>query len=56
LFRNSVPGSSKPLLNLAGVRLERVASIRAAIANGSYGISSADLAQKLIDQMMGHFR
>ena len=39
------PQESSP--HLSGVRLERVSSIRAAIANGCYNVSSADLAQKL---------
>lgn len=36
----------------SGVRMERVSSIRAAIANGCYNVSSADLAQKLMDYML----
>jgi anti-sigma28 factor (negative regulator of flagellin synthesis) len=36
----------------SGVRMERVNSIRAATANGCYTISSADLAQKLMDYML----
>jgi hypothetical protein len=43
------PQESSP--HLSGVRLERVSSIRAAIANGCYNVSSADLAQKLMDFM-----
>lgn len=37
-------------------RRERVERIRLAIANGSYHVSSADLAQKLIDRMIRHHR
>jgi Anti-sigma-28 factor, FlgM len=36
------------------VRMERVAAIRAAIAQGSYHVSAADLAQKLMDHMLAH--
>jgi flagellar biosynthesis anti-sigma factor FlgM len=45
------PQESSP--NLSDVRMERVTSIRAAIANGCYNVSSADLAQKLMDYMLG---
>jgi hypothetical protein len=45
------PQESSP--HLSGVRMERVSSIRAAIANGCYNVSSADLAQKLMDYMLG---
>ena len=38
--------------HLSGVRMEKVSSIRAAIANGCYNVSSADLAQKLMDYML----
>jgi hypothetical protein len=38
------------------VRMERIAAIRAAIAQGSYHVSAADLAQKLIDHMLAHQR
>lgn len=37
-------------------RRKRVERIRLAIANGSYHVSSADLAQKLIDRMIRHHR
>jgi hypothetical protein len=40
----------------ADVRMERVARIRAEIANGCYHVSSEDLAQKLIGVMLGGFR
>ena len=39
--------------SFSDVRMERVSSIRAAIANGCYNISSADLAEKLMDYMLG---
>jgi flagellar biosynthesis anti-sigma factor FlgM len=42
----------KSSLHLSGVRMDRVSSIRAAIANGCYHVSSADLAQKLMDYML----
>jgi hypothetical protein len=37
-------------------RRDRVERIRLAIANGSYHVSAADLAQKLIDRMIRHHR
>ena len=37
-------------------RRERVERIRLAVANGSYHVSSTDLAQKLIDRMIRHHR
>jgi anti-sigma28 factor (negative regulator of flagellin synthesis) len=43
-------------MSLSGARLEKVATIRAAIANGTYHVSSADLAQKLIHTMFGDFQ
>jgi anti-sigma28 factor (negative regulator of flagellin synthesis) len=36
------------------IRMERVASLRAAIAQGDYHVSAADLAQKLMDHMLAH--
>lgn len=45
------PQESSPALS--DIRMERVSSIRAAIANGCYNVSSADLAQKLVDYMLG---
>lgn len=43
------PKEPSPDRSLA--RRERVEHIRLAIANGSYHVSSADLAQKLIDRI-----
>jgi flagellar biosynthesis anti-sigma factor FlgM len=43
-------------LDLSEVRMERVARIRAAIASNTYRVSSADLAQKLLQTMMGDFQ
>jgi anti-sigma28 factor (negative regulator of flagellin synthesis) len=37
-----------------GVRMERIAAVRAAIAQGTYYVSAADLAQKLMDRMLSH--
>ena len=36
---------------LPDVRMDKVASVQAALANDSYQVSSSDLAAKLIDQM-----
>ncbi|MBB6147245.1 negative regulator of flagellin synthesis FlgM [Silvibacterium bohemicum] len=35
------------------VRMDKVASVQAALASGSYQVSSAQVAGKLIDQMLG---
>jgi anti-sigma28 factor (negative regulator of flagellin synthesis) len=43
-------------MDLSDVRMERVARVRTAIANGCYDVSSADLAQKLISNLLGDFR
>jgi anti-sigma28 factor (negative regulator of flagellin synthesis) len=37
-----------------GVRMERIVTIRAAIAQGSYHVSAADLALKLMGHMLAH--
>jgi flagellar biosynthesis anti-sigma factor FlgM len=39
---------------ISDVRMEKVVRIRAAIASGSYRVSSADLAQKMIVHMLGN--
>ena len=39
-------------MGLSDVRMERVVRVRAAIANGHYHVSSEDLAQKLISNML----
>lgn len=41
-------------ITLSDVRIERIASIRTAIANGSYYVSSANLAQKLMSRIQGN--
>ena len=38
-------------LALPEVRTEKIASIQSALANGSYQVSSSDLAAKMIDHM-----
>ena len=38
------------------LRLEKIANIKAAIADGSYSVSAADLADKLIRVMRGNYR
>jgi anti-sigma28 factor (negative regulator of flagellin synthesis) len=53
---NSMTKSLERAMDLSDVRMEMVARVRAAIANGCYNVSSADLAQKLISNMLGDFR
>jgi anti-sigma28 factor (negative regulator of flagellin synthesis) len=38
---------------LSAARMDKVATIRMAILNGCYHVSSADLAQKLMSNMLG---
>jgi Anti-sigma-28 factor, FlgM len=52
-FQKSSPHPSDGRMD---VRKERIAAIRAAIAQGSYHVPAADLAQKLIDHMLAHQR
>lgn len=54
--RRSRTKSLECVTTLFGIRMERVARIRAAIANGSYTVSSADVAQKLMSNMQGNCR
>jgi flagellar biosynthesis anti-sigma factor FlgM len=53
LLQRSTSNASKHAMDLSDVRMERVARIRAAIANGHYHVSSEDLAEKLIGVMLG---
>ena len=50
-FRKASPDSSYAQM---GVRMERIVTIRAAIAQGSYHVSAADLALKLMGHMLAH--
>jgi anti-sigma28 factor (negative regulator of flagellin synthesis) len=54
-FRNSMTNSLERTMDLPEVRMERIIKIRTAIANGCYNVSSAELAQKLIGNMLGNF-
>lgn len=56
LQRSTTPGPYDLSPDPSRARRERVECIRVAIANGSYHVSSADLAQKLIDRMTRHHR
>jgi len=40
--------------SLSDVRAEKVQSVQAAIANGSYSVSSSDVARSLMDHMLGN--
>ncbi|HEY1209232.1 MAG TPA: flagellar biosynthesis anti-sigma factor FlgM [Terracidiphilus sp.] len=37
----------------SGVRMDKVASIQAALAAGTYNVSAADVATKVVDSMLG---
>ena len=39
--------------SLPDVRAEKVEAVKAAIADGSYNVSSADVAQSIVDHMLG---
>lgn len=39
--------------SLPDVRSEKVEAIKAAIADGTYNVSSADVAQSIVNQMLG---
>jgi len=56
LFQNRTTQSFEATMDLSDARMEKVIRIRKAIANGSYNVSSANLAQKLIDTMLRDFR
>jgi negative regulator of flagellin synthesis FlgM len=40
-------------MNTSDVRADKVATLQAAIASGTYNVSSQDVAQKLISSMLG---
>jgi flagellar biosynthesis anti-sigma factor FlgM len=50
-IRRRAAGAEEPSSD-SNVRMEQIARIRAAIAEGRYHVSAADLAQKLIDHMV----
>jgi flagellar biosynthesis anti-sigma factor FlgM len=50
---SSTGGAMLQAMSASDVRTDKVASLQAAIANGSYNVSSQDVAQKLVDSMLG---
>ncbi len=52
-IRRSAAGVQEPSAD-SPLRMEEIARIRTAIAEGHYHVSSADLAQKLIDHMLAN--
>ena len=56
LLQRSRTNFPERAMDLSDVRMERVVRIRTAIANGQYHVSSEDLAQKLISNMLGAHR
>ena len=47
------PTSTTPTPPPTPTRMERLADLKAAIAQGRYHVSAADLAQKLMDHLLG---
>ncbi len=55
-IRRRAGGADEPLFAGLDARMEHIARIRIAIAEGRYHVSAADLAQKLIDHMVANRR
>jgi flagellar biosynthesis anti-sigma factor FlgM len=53
-IRKRAAGAEEPSSADSHARMERIAFIRTAIAEGRYHVSAADLAQKLIDHMIAN--
>ena len=53
-IRRRAAGVEEPFSAASPARMEHLARIRAAIAEGRYHVSAADLAQKLIDHMVAN--
>ena len=49
----SVAASLASQASLPDVRQEKVAGVQAALASGTYSVSSQDVAQSLMDHMLG---
>ena len=49
---SSTGGAMLQAMGTSDVRTDKVASLQAAIANGNYNVSSADVADKLIGSML----
>jgi anti-sigma28 factor (negative regulator of flagellin synthesis) len=53
-IRRRAAGADEPFSADSHHRMEHIARIRTAIAEGRYHVSAPDLAQKLIDQMIAN--
>ena len=53
MSQNGMTQSREYATSLSNARMDKVATLRMAILNGSYHVSSADLAQKLMSNMLG---
>ncbi len=49
---SSVGGLIAAALTTPDVRLDKVAQLQTAIANGSYSVSSSDVASKIVDSLL----
>jgi len=50
---STMAGALSQALGTSDVRMDKVAQLQAVIANGSYNVSSSDIADKLLQSMMG---
>lgn len=50
---STTAGALAQITGQSDVRTEKVAQLQAAIASGTYNVSSSDVADKLIDSMLG---
>ena len=53
-IRRHAAGAEQPSSGASLARMEHIARIRTAIAEGRYHVSAADLAEKLIDYMVAN--
>ena len=53
MSQNGMTQSREYATSLSNARMEKVAALKMAIENGCYNVSSADLAQKLMSNMLG---
>lgn len=50
---STMAGALSQALGTSDVRMDKVAQLQATIANGTYSVSSSDIADKLLQSMLG---